>query len=155
MTTPAEFPLRLLLVDDDTDDCDLFRDALKDTGINATLQVAFEGSHIMDLLNRNSASLPHLIFMDLNMPNVSGADCLREIRRASYLNSIPVIIFTTSSRPADIDETFAGGANLYLQKPSNYGALVGILNKILALDWRKYISERNRSSFYVRERIPA
>jgi CheY-like chemotaxis protein len=153
VTTIDSHPLRILLVDDDKDDCDLFRDALGETGIHSILEVAYEGSGIMNILHASAESLPHLIFLDMNMPLVSGADCLREIRRASYLNSIPVIIFSTSCTAADVEETFEGGANLYIQKPSGFHQLVDTLRKVLNLDWKKYISERQRSNFVIAERM--
>src|SRR5688572_9719182 len=99
--TTTTHPLRILLVDDDVDDCDLFKDALAETGLHTTIDIAHEGVKIMELFNTRAEYLPHLIFLDLNMPKVSGTECLREIRRASYLNGIPVIIFSTSC--SDID----------------------------------------------------
>jgi CheY-like chemotaxis protein len=144
-----------LLVDDDKDDCDLFKDALEETGIHASLEIAYEGSRIMQLLNTPAESLPHLIFLDMNMPLISGAECLGEIRRASYLNSIPVIIFSTSCTALDIEQTFEGGANLYIQKPGSFQNLVSTLKKVLQLDWRKYLNERSRSNFVIAERIIA
>lgn len=155
MTTISTHPLRILLVDDDQDDCDLFRDALEESGITTTLDVAHEGSHIMEILTRHESALPHLIFLDMNMPLVSGTECLREIRRASFLNSIPVIIFSTSCTAIDVEETFRSGANLYIQKPSGFQPLVETLKKVMKLDWRKYLSERNRSNFVIAERVPA
>jgi CheY-like chemotaxis protein len=155
VTTINSHPLRLLLVDDDIDDCILFRDAIEETGVHATVEIAHEGVKIMQLFNTRAESLPHLIFLDLNMPKVSGADCLREIRRASYLNGIPIIIFTNSINEFDIEETFSGGANLYIQKPSNYQSLIEILAKVLILDWRKYTNERHRSSFVIPQKALA
>jgi CheY-like chemotaxis protein len=152
VTTIDTLPLRLLLVDDDVDDCILFKDAIAETGLHATIEVAHEGEKIMQLFNTRAERLPHLIFLDLNMPKVSGADCLREIRRASYLNGIPVIIFTNSMNEWDIEETFSRGANLYIQKPTNYQSLVSILSKVLLLDWRKYTSERKRSSYVIQQK---
>ena len=149
MTISDTHPLRILLVDDDVDDCVLFKDAVAKTGLHATVDVAHDGVKIMQLFNTRAEFLPHLIFLDLNMPKVSGAECLREIRRASYLNGIPVIIFSTSCNEFDIEETFSGGANLYIQKPAGYEALVATLSKVLVLDWRKYIHERQRNSFVI------
>jgi CheY-like chemotaxis protein len=152
MTTSDTLPLRILLVDDDKDDCDLFKDALQETGLHATVNIEHEGVKIMHLFNTRAEDLPHLIFLDLNMPKVSGTECLREIRRASYMNGIPVIIFSTSCTDIDVEETFAGGANLYIQKPSVYQELVQTLKKVLVLDWRKYISDRQRSNYVIAQR---
>lgn len=147
MTTLDSHPLRILLVDDDKDDCELFREALYETKLHATLEVAYEGVHLMNLLNARVETLPHLIFLDLNMPVQRGTECLREIRRASFLNSIPVLIFSTSFSTSDIEETFSGGANLYIQKPSGFEPLVSMLTKVIQLDWRKYAAERSRSNY--------
>lgn len=153
MTTSDTLPLRILLVDDDVDDCDLFKDAVGETGLHATIEIAHEGVKIMQLFNTRAEYLPHLIFLDLNMPKVSGTECLREIRRASYLNGIPVIMFSTSCTEIDVEESFAGGANLYLQKPTHYQQLVDMLTKVLLLDWRKYLIERKRSNFVIAPRV--
>lgn len=155
MTAIELHPIRILLVDDDGDDCLLFRDALIETKIPSSLEVAHEGVRIMNLLDARAESLPHLIFLDLNMPVVSGTECLRAIRRASYLNSIPVIIFSTSFTEIAAEETFSGGANLYIQKPPGFDPLVSILKKVLQLDWRKYLHERQRSNYVISQRVSA
>lgn len=155
MTIPNTHPLRILLVDDDVDDCDLFRDAVAETGLHSSVDIAHDGIKIMQLFNTRAESLPHLIFLDLNMPKVSGTECLREIRRASYLNGIPVIIFSTSCTDIDIEETFSGGANLYIQKPTVYKHLVVLLKKVLLLDWRKYLTERQRNRFVIAPKVLA
>ena len=71
MTTIDSHPLRILLVDDDKDDCELFRVALNETGIHTSLEIAHDGIQIMQHFNGRSDTLPHLIFLDLNMPFVS------------------------------------------------------------------------------------
>jgi CheY-like chemotaxis protein len=153
VTTLDTHPLRILLVDDDKEDCDIFSDALKETGLHATLEIANDGTRIVNLLNTRAEILPHLIFLDLNMPMMHGTDCLRVIRRASYLNYIPVIIFSTSINTSDVEDTFESGANLYIQKPAGFILLVATLKKVLQLDWRKYTSERDRSNYLIAARV--
>jgi CheY-like chemotaxis protein len=155
VTISDTHPLRILLVDDDVDDCVLFRDAVAETGLHATVDVAHDGVKIMQLFNTRAEFLPHLIFLDLNMPVVSGNECLREIRRASYLNSIPVIIFSTSCSEFDIEATYSAGANLYIQKPTSYLQLISILKKVLLLDWRKYLAERQLNNYVIAQRMIA
>ena len=154
MVPSISLPMRLLLVEDDLDDCMFFRDALNETGLNTTLQVATKCTNIIELLGDNPGKLPHLIFLDLNMPFVSGHECLHHIRNVSYLNSIPVIIYSTSAIKQEVDETFYGGANLYLQKPSSFDLLVIALKNILRLDWRNYVKERNRTNFVFKHLDP-
>jgi CheY-like chemotaxis protein len=148
----SPLPLRILLVEDDLDDCMFFRDALNETGLNTSLQIATKCTNIIELIGKDK--LPHLIFLDLNMPLVSGHECLEAIRRVSYLNSIPIIIYSTSAIKQEVESTFSGGANLYLQKPSSFQLLVIALKKIIQLDWKNYIHERDRMKFVFKHTIP-
>jgi two-component system response regulator len=67
---------------------------------------------------------PDLVFLDLNMPRVTGREVLRAIRVDQSLRPIPVVIFTTSSRPADIEQAHALGAQHFITKPSTFIGLV-------------------------------
>ena len=143
----SEPSLRILLVEDDIDDCMFFKDALLETGINTTLQITTRCTDILKLLGNVPEKLPDLIFLDLNMPLVSGHECLKEIRNLPYLNPIPVIIYSTSAIKQEVESTFEAGANLYLQKPSSFGLLVIALKKILGLDWKNLTRDRNNFVF--------
>lgn len=147
-------PVRIMLVDDDIDDCMFFKDALTETGINTKLQIATKCTNILDLIGTSPEKFPDLIFLDLNMPFVSGLECLAIIRKVSYLDKIPVIIYSTSAVKQEVDETFEGGADLYLQKPSGFQLLVIALRKILQIDWSNQMKDRSRSSFIYRHIQP-
>jgi len=147
MITTSPPQLRILLVEDDIDDCMFFKDALNETGINTTLQITTRCTDIINLLGTAPEKLPHLIFLDLNMPLVSGHECLQAIRKLSYLDTIPVVIYSTSAIRQEVESTFMGGANLYLQKPSSFPLLVIALKKILQLDRKNLFTERNRNNF--------
>ena len=144
---PSETPLRVLLVDDDIDDCLFFRDALNETGLNASLKISARCPDVHIFREDNAENLPHLIFLDLNMPKVTGSECLETLRSIAYLNSIPIIIYSTSITRTEVENTLTKGANLYLQKPSSFQLLVIALKKILQLDWKNYINERNKNDF--------
>lgn len=139
--------MRIVLIEDDIDDCMFFKDALTETGLNTTLQIATKCTNIIDLIGNQPEQLPHLIFLDLNMPLVSGHECLESIRNVSYLNALPIVIYSTSAIKQEVESTFYGGANLYLQKPSSFQLLVIALRKILQLDWKNYVKERDRNNF--------
>jgi CheY-like chemotaxis protein len=138
---------RILLVDDDKDDCVFFQEALKETGLNAIVRVVNESTGILKRLPDESGTLPNLIFLDLNMPTVDGIKCLREIRNAETFVNTPVIIFSTGCRTSDVEETFAIGANLYVQKPSAFILLTNILTQLIQLDWKEHLNERLRSRY--------
>ena len=153
MTISSDVPLRILLVDDDKDDCELFRDSLSQINSNIQLSVSNDGIGLTERLSSPNRQLPHLIFLDLVMPLKGGLECLWEIRRCSILNSIPVIIFTTSVATVDIVDTFAQGANLYVCKPQTFDFLKDTLKKIIHLDWRKYLTDRSSSEYLFRGEV--
>ena len=68
-------------------------------------------------------TLPVLVLLDLNMPGTDGRAVLDVLKRDPRLQSIPVIIFTTSSNERDIADCYRLGANSYLTKPIEYAAL--------------------------------
>ena len=91
------------------------------------------GADLMHMLHEGD--LPDLIFLDLNMPEKNGKECLQEIRSNRNFDSIRVVIYSTSSSRKDIDDTRTLGANLYLVKPNSFGSLKAALKNIVAADW--------------------
>ncbi len=69
---------------------------------------------------------PHLIVLDVNLPKVNGDAVLRYIRREPRLESVPVIMLTSSASPADRAAALDLGANLYLQKSSDLDELLEV-----------------------------
>ena len=118
-----------LLIDDDADDLEIFSLALKDASISCNFITAVNGQEALDLL-LNDNSLPDYIFIDLNMPFMTGKQFLSELKSSKRFQHIPAIIYTTSSHPNDIEETEALGAAHYLVKPSSIDSLSKILLKI-------------------------
>jgi DNA-binding NarL/FixJ family response regulator len=72
------------------------------------------------------------------MPKMNGIECLKIIKKNKTLENIPCIILTTSSDSKDIEETYSYGANLYLQKPSNFNDFVNMFVKIFEVDWKDH-----------------
>lgn len=136
----------VVLADDDADDRDLFSEALANSGTKVKMETARDGVELIELL-RSKNKLPDLIFLDLNMPNKNGRDCLIEIRNSMELKHIPVVIYSTSSSLMDIDFTYENGANLFVSKPSSFRELVQTAKKVLALDWKKYQPKSNKDQY--------
>ncbi|MCB2378527.1 response regulator [Hymenobacter sp. BT635] len=67
--------------------------------------------------------LPAFVLLDLNLPGTDGRTVLETLKRDPRLQSIPVIIFSTSSSSRDIEDCYRLGANSYLTKPMEYAAL--------------------------------
>ncbi|HTM92976.1 MAG TPA: response regulator, partial [Flavisolibacter sp.] len=116
----------ILLVDDDADDQYVFKDALQNVDASIIVETAVDGIDALQKLAENKAA-PQLIFLDLNMPRMNGKSFLKEIKSSQALQSIPVIVYSTSSNPADIEETKVLGAKDFIIKPNSYNELCEVL----------------------------
>ena len=134
--TLSAYPLSIIMADDDSDDRELFSEVVKEIDFKVQLDFAEDGEHLMQKLYSENM-VPDLVFLDLNMPNKSGRECLDLIRNNQKLRDVKVIIFSTSNSPVDIKETYDKGANLYVPKPGNFYELVEMTKKVLT-DWEAY-----------------
>ena len=96
----------LLLVEDNEDDVFLMKRALKGAHVGAG-----------KFADRDSYPLPAVVFLDLKLPFVSGHDVLTWIRRQKELDSLVVIVLTSSNEASDLSRCYALGANSYVVKP--------------------------------------
>lgn len=126
----TETPTHLFLIDDDDDDIVLFGLALEELNIKLKFTSANGASEAFDLLKK-SDDKPDYIFLDLNMPLVNGRECLQQLKKDPATSSIPVVIFSTSSEPKDIEDTKALGAIGFITKPPKISQLVNSLADLL------------------------
>ena len=122
----------LLLIDDDADDQEIFSIALQNISSLIRFVISDNCKDALEKLSKDKMFKPDFIFLDLNMPGMSGSQCLAEIKKQSRLKRIPVIIYTTSSGQRDKDETKKLGADYFLTKPTDINKLITILKKILS-----------------------
>ena len=73
---------------------------------------------------------PDLILLDLNLPKLNGLQVLQRIRSTPQLHNVPVVVLTTSKRQEDIQQTYAAGANTYIEKPQEFARFVQVLQTI-------------------------
>ena len=118
-------PLLILLADEA--DRLLFLEIFSGLRIKTIVETFKNGMELMQSLNKKDALLPHLLFLDLNMPLKGGMQCLKEIRSSEKLKSISVTIYSTSNNQKDMDESISNGANTYITKPSNFNTLKQVL----------------------------
>ena len=125
--------IRVLLADDDIDDCLLFQDALTELELTekTTLATAKDGDQLMrTLLDENR--IPDVLFLDLNMPRKNGFECLVSIMSNNTTKDIPVIIFSTSFNPDIVKLLHAKGARRYIRKPEDFESLKSVIKKGLS-----------------------
>jgi len=112
---------KVLLVEDNEGDIKLIEEAITDNNLSIDLDLLKDGGQTLqwveDKINGGYVDLPDLVIMDLNLPKVQGKDLLKVFKKDTILKQIPIIILTTSSLSADINECFSSGANAYLIKP--------------------------------------
>lgn len=127
-------PLEVLLVEDDEDDVLLTREALKDSKVIVSMAVAQDGEEALNRLRRKppfeSAPVPELILLDLNLPRVSGREVLKELKGDPVLRKIPVVVLTTSAADTDVLRCYDLGANCYITKPVDFEQFQRIIKVI-------------------------
>lgn len=119
------------IIDDDTDDLELFSEAVQaaDPAVKCLVSANCQKA-ILDL-NRQPV-LPDYIFMDVNMPVMNGKECLQYIKHHTRLKRIPVIMFSTTSNGKEIDEFIRSGAMEFIVKPTSFQKLVEIIQHIFS-----------------------
>ena len=114
---------QILMADDDADDRFLVQAAFEDNEIPNQIIFLEDGEQLMDYLGSNVQGSSPLILLDLNMPRRDGREVLKAVRSNKSWNAIPIIIFSTSNAPDDINSAYELGANCYIIKPSSYEGL--------------------------------
>lgn len=132
--------LKILLADDDKDDCLFFKDALDELQLHTHLTTVHNGEQLMQLLTnlpagRDSKSNESfdVLFLDLNMPRINGFTCLEIIKSNDKLKSLPVVIISTSKDPIITDLLYKNGATHYISKPSGFKELKRLIHETLSL----------------------
>jgi CheY-like chemotaxis protein len=125
--------LTILLVDDDLDECDLFNTALKQVTDGFKLRHVTACSDLLSTIRENK---PDIVFLDINMPGMSGIECLKNIRAEKKYESLPIIIYSTSNNRVNIQEAYENKANYYVIKPYSIQGIIKALEKIISIDWQ-------------------
>ena len=146
-----EKPLfRIFLADDDKDDRMLFSEALRELPIKCEVIHFEDGIHLMAQLMISSTILPHLIFLDINMPLMDGVSCLKKIMENEILATIPVVIYSTSYNKTEANNLEKIGAARYLQKPNSFNQLKTLLYRCIAPFYTNDgSSQKDKPQFFV------
>lgn len=120
----------IVLIDDDVEDQEIFKIALETLSDNLVFTAFTNAKEALSSLTGNTLN-PDVIFLDLNMPVMSGQEFLTQIKKMDATKHIPVIIFSTSSNTSTIQLTKELGAIDFITKPSKFDLLVDILKPII------------------------
>ena len=122
----------ILLVDDDSDDRELFREAISSAATELIFKEAEDGTEAFRMLKDSHENLPEVIFLDINLPIISGWECLTKLKSDDVFKNIPVIIYSTSSHDRDRKIANDLGALSFVTKPHTYTDLIALIKKITA-----------------------
>ena len=116
----------IFCVEDDTDFAFFMETAVLELKEVSTIQIIDNGNDALRILRvlATDKLKPRLILLDLNLPGISGIDILKEISDIPFLRYVPVILFSTSDNPKDMERSLEFGANSYVTKPNSYVDLI-------------------------------
>lgn len=122
----------ILIVDDDADDAEMFRDAIHYVDENVQCYFSNDGGTAFSFLEKLPVEeLPDLIILDMNMPRINGLQCLKQLKLSERFSDIPVIVYSTSKMEEDVNEMRKIGAMNFITKPSKFSDLISIAGEIL------------------------
>jgi len=140
--------LHILLVDDDEDDRMFFEEALQDIEPDARLDYAQNGLEALELLEKVER-YPDIVFLDLNMPVVSGEECLEQIRATDAIRDLKVVIYSTSFDPNTVELLFMKGADRYIRKPGAFNELKQTISNAIHAIYGKGKRTIDKESFVI------
>ena len=124
----------VLLIEDNDADVHLTRLALESGNYQSHITVCRDGTQALMLLRgedkSRDAARPHLILLDWNLPNLSGDQVLSLIREDPTLNSIPVVVFTSSESEVDVNQAYQLGANCFVTKSMDLEQFFGVIRGV-------------------------
>jgi len=116
----------ILLAEDDAPLAELTTLALQPEKLACEVVVVGDGAEALDCIRRRGGyqtraeGHPVLVLLDLKMPKVDGLEVLRQIKSDARLKCIPVVVFTSSREPSDVNRSYQLGVNAYVVKPTGF-----------------------------------
>jgi DNA-binding response OmpR family regulator len=134
MSQPANTNAGIFLIEDDTDQADLYSTLLTGMAEGVPVEHFARAETALEVLLERAQSghlLPRLVLLDINMPGMSGLQLLGELRSRAALDLVPVVVFSSSTRPADIVAAAHAGASAFVEKPHGFAKLEKVLKATL------------------------
>lgn len=123
---------KVLLIDDDVEDCYLFSLLIKEIDPQLQLTTCHQCE---DALGQLETAVPDLVFLDIHFPRMNGYDCIKLIRDHKAFKHLPLIMYSSAMRTNQVSCAYGLGANLFLVKPDDPKEMKESLKKILDMDW--------------------
>lgn len=144
MNTEDPRPARILIADDNQQNCELLEAYLSDEDYE--IAFASDGRQTID---RVAEQLPDLILLDIMMPKLSGYEVCQQLKSNAATRDVPVLIVTALNEQGDIEKAVAAGCDDFLSKPVNRVELKTRVRSLLRV--RHLLNERDRLLAYLAE----
>lgn len=122
----------IILAEDDVDDQNIFQLALQEIDPSVEIQFVANGKELLRLLETTT---PDMVFLDLEMPYKNGLECMVEIRSKESNEHLPLIVFSSTTKPSNIQTAYEMGAHLFFIKPPMYSDYLSSIKALFQLNW--------------------
>ena len=116
----------VMIIEDEADAAELFAEMMRVNGFRVVKM--FSSAPAIPMLTQE---MPDVVILDVMMPDISGLEVLRYMRREPNLSGIPVIVISAKSMPGDIKTGLEAGASLYLTKPVDFHDLKQAVDQVM------------------------
>jgi DNA-binding response OmpR family regulator len=117
----------VVVVEDETDAAEMFAEMMRVNGFRVVK--SYSSAPAINLI---ATEMPDVVILDVMMPDVSGLEVLKFMRREPKLADIPVIVVSAKSMPTDIKTGLEAGASVYLTKPVGFLDLKAAVDRVMA-----------------------
>ncbi|WP_294821064.1 response regulator [uncultured Flavobacterium sp.] len=127
--------------DDDQEDLEFFKEIMDTIDADVSVVTHSNGHQLLHALD-NPPPQPHLVFLDINMPGMTGFEVLEKVRQSN--GELPIVMFSTSGDEDSIKKSRELGASYYLPKSGIFDQLKKSIEHALSINWGSFMpSEKN------------
>ena len=129
-------PVTIIMIEDDEGHARLIERNIRRAGVNNEIIPFTNGTEAMNyLFGEDGSGQVHkgralLILLDLNLPDMTGIDILRQIKENKFLKAVPVVVLTTTDDSQEIKRCYELGCNVYITKPVNYESFANAIRQL-------------------------
>jgi CheY-like chemotaxis protein len=129
-------PVTIIMIEDDEGHARLIERNIRRSGVNNEIMPFTTGTEALAFLfGSDGSGSQHrgkalLILLDLNLPDMTGIDILRQVKENKHLKSAPVVILTTTDDSQEIKRCYELGCNVYITKPVNYESFANAVRQL-------------------------
>ena len=129
-------PVTIIMIEDDEGHARLIERNIRRSGVNNEILPFSNGTDaVRHLFGSDGTGINHkgralLILLDLNLPDMTGIEILRQIKANQYLKTTPVVVLTTTDDSQEIKRCYELGCNVYITKPVNYESFANAIRQL-------------------------